>query len=64
MIGMRVREHDCGWRDGCEPIEPIHPTIDHDASVPLPNEQRTVTSVPARSKINLATRAKKVSSSI
>jgi hypothetical protein len=56
---MRVREYDCGWRNGREPIQPIGPTIDHDASVSLPNEEGTVTSMPARPKINLAARAKK-----
>jgi hypothetical protein len=59
MIGMRVREYYRSRRNSADAVEPICSTIDHNSISVLPNKQRTMSSVLARTALNLSARTEK-----
>jgi hypothetical protein len=59
MIRMSMREHDRRRRYSPQSPQPIFAAIDHDAGVAELDERRAMATVPARSNIDLATRAEK-----
>ena len=52
MIGMCMCEYDRSRRDRAEPPQPVRPTVDHDTSVVVVNEQRAVASVPPGTELD------------
>lgn len=50
-------EYDRSRRDRAEPPQPVRPTVDHDTGVVVVNEQRAVTSMPARTELDFTPRA-------
>jgi hypothetical protein len=52
VIRMCVCEQDGSRRNRAEPSQPVRPAIDHDTRIATVNEQRAMTSVPARTDLN------------
>jgi len=59
MIDVSMRQYNCGRGNAMQSAEPIRPTINHDPSVPVLNEQRTMPVVPTRAHLDLAARSEK-----
>jgi hypothetical protein len=59
MIGMGMRQDDCGRGDIVEAPEPVHSAINHDPRGAPRNEQGTVTAMASRTQLNFAARTEK-----
>jgi len=59
MIWVRVCQHDGRRRNGSQSAKPIRATVNHDSSIVVLDEQRTVALMPTGANLDFAPRAKK-----
>jgi hypothetical protein len=59
MIGVRVGKHDRSWPQTINATSPVESTVDHHFAPAVADEQRAVSAMPARSRLDLAPRPEK-----